>query len=372
MFLLYRSCRGAGASPRTSALLSLAGFIVGIEIVPSLRPQAFGFLLFAAALWAVTTRARSPSRIWFVPLLVIPWANLHGSFPLALVLLGLAWLEDHRQDAEAWRVLVAGGAAFLATLLNPYGIRVWMYVVDLSSHPIVTQRIGEWGPPSFQTITGFAFFVSLLAIGVFLARSGRPIGWSPLALLGVFAVLGMLQIRGVAWWAIVASVVVAGLVRDNGRTRDPSRSPVNALIAGVLILFLVITMPIRGGLDPASGGPAVLSYAPEHLVAAAREAVPSGSHAFVSQLHASWSEYSAPELPVAVDPRIELFPESIWDDYYSCRPAGKAGNVCSTDGTSVCWCSSQMQAEGLLAVLENRTGWRRIAVDVNGAVYVRD
>lgn len=372
MFLVYRSCRAAGAAPRTSALLSLASFVVGIEIVPSLRPQAFGFLLFAAALWAVTTRARSPRRIWLVPLLVLPWVNLHGSFPLALVLLGLAWLEDHRHDPGARRVMAAGGVALLATFVNPFGIRVWSYVIELSSHPVVSRRIAEWGPPSFQTITGFAFFVSLLAVGVLLARSPRPIGWAPLGTLGAFAVLGLLQIRGVAWWAIVAPIVVAGLLRDDHRPRDHSRLPVNALIAGALFSLLAITAPIGRGVDPASGGPAVLSYAPERLVAAAREAVPSGSHAFVSQLHASWSEFSAPDLLVAVDPRIELFPEGVWDDYYLVS-AGREGWEVVLDRWDVrVLVLEPTQAEGLLAVLETNSGWRRIAVDANGAVYLRD
>jgi len=372
MSLVYRSCRAAGAAPRTAALLSLAGFIVGIEIVPALRPQAFGFLLFAAALWAVTTRDRSPRRIWVVPLLMIPWANLHGSFPLALVLLGLAWLEDHRSGAEARRVMVAGAIAFLATLANPFGIRVWSYVIELSSHPIVTRWIAEWGPPSFQTPTGFAFFASLLAVGVLLARSPRPIGWVPLGTLGVFAVLGLLQIRGVAWWAIAAPIVVAGLLRDDDRSRDRSRSPVNAVIAGVLVLLLVITAPIGRGADPAAGGPAVLSYAPEHLVEAAREAVPPGSHAFVSQLHASWSEFSAPELLVAVDPRIELFPEVVWDEYFLVS-AGREGWEEVLDRWDVrVLVLEPTQAEGLLAVIGANPEWRRIAVDALGAVYIRD
>jgi hypothetical protein len=146
---------------------------------------------------------------------------------------------------------------------------------------------------------------------------------------------------------------------------------VNVMIAGVLILFLVITMPVGLGVDPASGGPAVLSYAPEHLVAAAREAVPSGSHAFVSQLHASWSEFSAPELPVAVDPRIELFPESIWDEYYLVS-AGREGWERVLDRWDVeVLVLEPTQAEGLLAILDENAGWRRIAGDVNGAVYVR-
>ncbi len=111
---------------------------------------------------------------------------------------------------------------------------------------------------------------------------------------------------------------------------------------------------------------------PEHLVAGARDAVPSGSHAFVYQLHASWSAPSAPEVPVAVDPRVELCGIR-WYDYYLVS-AGREGleRVLHLWNVRVL-VLEPTQAEGLLAVLEEKNaGWRRIASDVNGAVYVRD
>ena len=372
VFLLYRACRSAGAAPRTAALLTLAGWLVGIEILPAMRPQLFGFVLFAATLWAVTTRRASPRRVWLVPLLVLPWASLHGSFPLALVLLGIAWLEDRRSDrVAARRLLVVAAATALATLANPFGLRVWSYVAELSTHPVVSRRISEWGPPSVHTPTGLLFFASLFAVVILLARSPRPVGWVPLLTLGVFAILGLLAIRGVVWWALVAPVVVAGIVRDEDRTRSRSRPPLHAVIVGALAVLVIVTLPIGRGTDPDTGGPAVLTYAPENLVAAARGAAPPGTHLFVSQLYASWSEFSAPAFPVEVDPRIELFPENVWDDYYLVS-GGREGwdTVLDRWGVTVLLLEPE-QASGLLEVLPSHPEWRRVEQDGAGSVYVR-
>ena len=83
--------RGAGV--RMVAGLTLAAFIVA-AVALALRPQLFGMALFALTLFIVGERHRRPRLLWLVPVLVVIWANVHGSFFLAPVLLGLAWLED--------------------------------------------------------------------------------------------------------------------------------------------------------------------------------------------------------------------------------------------------------------------------------------
>ncbi|MEO8291655.1 MAG: hypothetical protein ABI635_00835 [Actinomycetota bacterium] len=372
MFFLYRACRAAGGGPRASACLSLAGWLVGIQLLPELRPQQFGFLLFAAVQWIVATRRGSPHRLWLVPILVAAWANLHGSFPLALVLLGFASLEDRRKDpAGARRAMMVMGASLVATLLNPFGVRVWSYVVELSTNPVVSQRISEWQPPSIHTPTGALFFTSLLAATIFLARSGRSVGLIALLKLGGFGALGLLTVRGVAWWGLVAPVVVAGVLPGDGALRPADRSPLNATIAAALLIATGLVAPIGRGTDPVTGGPAVLTYAPESLVSAAREVVPTGSHVFVSQLYASWSEFSAPALAVAVDPRIELFPASVWADYASVSD-GQEGWARILDEWQVnALVLDPGQSGGLLAVIGDSPEWRRIRADPSGFVYVR-
>ena len=103
--LLIGSRRGWSA--RNAALLTLGAFVVAAPAL-ALRPQLLGMALFAITLVIVEDRHRHPARLWAIPILVVLWANLHGSFFLAPLVLGLAWLEDvaaraPRRDLTACR-----------------------------------------------------------------------------------------------------------------------------------------------------------------------------------------------------------------------------------------------------------------------------
>ncbi len=95
-----------GLRERTAALLALAAFAV-MAVALALRPQLIGMAFFAVVLLLVVDRRAHPGRLWLVPLIVAVWANIHGSFFLGPVALGLAWLEDvHDHDPRARRVLL--------------------------------------------------------------------------------------------------------------------------------------------------------------------------------------------------------------------------------------------------------------------------
>ena len=88
-------------------------------------------------------------------------------------------------------------------------------------------------------------------------------------------------------------------------------------------------------------------------------------------MYASWSEYRAPGLPVAVDPRVELFPKETWDDYLLVS-AGRDGwqQVLDRWGVDVLVLQPD-QSTGLLAVIGNDPGWRPVLQTDHGSVYVR-
>jgi hypothetical protein len=369
---LYLACRGAGAAPRTAALLSLTGWAVGYLFFSQLRPQLFAFVLFAICSWAIATRRTHPRRIWLVPALVVPWVNLHGSFPLATALLLLAWLEDRRTDpARAKTLATATGLSIVASFANPFGPSVWRYVVDLSTNPAVSSRIGEWASPTVRTSTGLLFLASVLAVGILLARREGPTGWIPLLTLGAFALLGLVAARNVAWWALLAPVTVASLISDGSRTPLEARSSTNLAIPVLLGLVAIAVAPISRGTDPVSGGPDTLTFAPESLVRNASDAVPAGSHAFVSEVYASWSEFSAPELPVAVDPRIEIFPVEVWNDY-TIVTEGRSGWQGVLDRWNVrVLILHPGEAAGLITSISDDPTWQLVDRSVAGAVYVR-
>jgi hypothetical protein len=370
--ILYRTCRAAGASSRTAALLTLGGWLVGIDFLPQMRAQLFAFLLFALLMWAVATRHVAPTRIWLVPALMLPWVNIHGSFPLIFVVLGFAFLEDrHRDSSLSRRILLVALASVVLTLANPFGIRVWAYAMNVATAPEVVRQVIEWRPPSVYTPTGFFFFASLLVVAGLLARRPQKTSWVSLLTLGVFAAIGLTAIRGVGWWAMVAPVVVAGVIRDEERSRDESRPPSHLVLVVVMVSLLAIAFPWDRGVDPVTGGPAVLSYAPEGLVSAAEAVSAPGARTFVSGLFSSWTELSAPSLPVAVDARIEVFPERVWEGYFIVS-AGREG----WDEVLERWRVRTLileptQAADLLEILPDHPEWRLIARNAYGAVYAR-
>lgn len=370
--ILYRTCRAAGAAPRTAALLTLGSSIVGIDFLAQMRAQLFAFLLFALLLWAVTTRHVAPTRIWLVPALMLSWVNIHGSFPLIFVVLGSAALEDRHDDSPyRLRLLLVALASLVVSLANPFGYRAWVYAMDVASTPEVVRQVIEWRPPTIYTPTGFFFFASLFAVAGLLARRAQQTTWVSLLTLAAFACFSLIAIRGVVWWAIVAPVVIAGVLRDEGRTRDATRHPSHLVLAGAILALLAVTFPWDRGIDPATGAPAVLSYAPEGLVSAAEAVSPPGTHTFASGLFTSWTELSAPSLPVAVDARIEIFPEQVWEDYFIVS-AGREG----WDEVLERWevrtlILESSQAEDLLEVLPDHPEWRLIERNPYGAVYTR-
>jgi hypothetical protein len=374
--LLYLACRGRGVPPRTAALLTLAGWLSGIEILGQLRPQLFGLLLFSLCVWALATRRSHPLRVWVVPVAVLPWASLHGSFPLAIVLLGFAWLEDRADLPEIARSdLIAAGVGFAVSFLNPFGVRAWTYIWELSTNPVVSKQVSEWGPPSIKTWTGFFFFASLLAVCALFARRERRVGWLPLLELATFAVLALLAGRGVAWWGLYAPVVLAGVMADRSPARSADgavdRSRIPLVVIAALAALLLLAIPTHLGTDPADGGPAALLFAPEQLVAVAESCAPSGTRVYTSQVYASWTEFSAPQLPVMVDSRIELFPIDIWRDYFTVTN-GQDGWQAVLDRWDVdVLIVHRGQSEGLESVIGRDPDWRAVIDTEAGKVYVR-
>jgi len=342
--------------------MALGGFVIAAPAL-ALRPQLFAIVLFAATLAILADRARHPRRLLLLPLLAIAWANLHGSFPLIVVLLGLGWLD------EIGRVLVARAAirpghgpgratdairgstglallaavSALATVITPFGIDVWRYVAHLASDPTVTSAVSEWRPPSPLDPAGALFYVSLItgfAIALLRVHADRnrvrPATFAPIATLVAFGVLGIVTGRGLAWWAMILPISGAALAHDGGLTgylprplkplaalfsgagtaaaaRATRRSPLNTIVALLLIVVGIALLPAWRAVGPAGVPAGTLSAAPQGIAAWFRD---SGVRAVVwaPQTWGSWLEFAAPDERVAVDSRIELFPPAVWAD----------------------------------------------------------
>lgn len=321
---LFAIARRQGVDARRAAWLTLGGFVISAAAL-ALRPQLLGMSLFAAVAFLVVDRRSHPDRLWAIPAIVLVWANLHGSFFLAPLVLGLAWLEDVQgRQPGARRLLVVALASAVAACVTPFGPAVWAYAVGLSVNPEVTRRITEWQPTTIRDVPGLLFYGSALAVVVLLARRGRPVSWPALLGIGLFFVIGAYAARGIAWWPIGAMAAVAGLLAVDATdvANRPARRDslgiqrLNVLVAGAIVAFGLTTLPLWRPIDPGTLAPTgVVANAPSGITLQLRSLARPGDRLLNPQVWGSWFEFALPDLPVAIDSRIEFFEPEVWDAY---------------------------------------------------------
>jgi hypothetical protein len=373
---LFLIGRRRGLIARDAALLTLAAFLVS-AVALGLRPQLIGMALFAVVLALVTDRRAHPGRLWAIPLIVLVWANIHGSFFLGPVVLGLAWLEDlHDRAPRRHLALLVALVSMAAACVTPFGPAVWSYALGLSTNRFVTERITEWQPTSLHDLPGILFFGSAMAVVVLIARRGTQTAWPTLAWLAVFFVIGAYAIRGVAWWPLGAVAAIAGVLVTS-RIPDPVHPEplgtplmrrLNVVVVAVLVLAGVALLPAWRPLEPGLETPAgVVGTAPPGITGALRAMARPSERVFNPQPWGSWFEFDLPDLPVAIDSRIELFPASAWDAYEGVVD-GVEGWQAQLDAWDVTWVVVGAPDRELAARL-TAAGWRMTYTDGDGSIF---
>jgi hypothetical protein len=374
---LFEIGRRRGLGLRIAALLTLAAFVVSAPAL-ALRPQLLGMALFAVALLLIVDRRAHPRRLWAIPVIVLVWANLHGSFFLGPVVLGLAWLEDlHDRVARPHTGLGVAALSVAAACVTPLGPAVWAYAVGLSVNPEVTQRITEWQRTSPGDIPGLLFYASAAAVLVLLVRRGRATPWPTWVWLGLFFVIGAYAARGIGWWALGAIAPIAGLLASGiaDRTRQLKRPAplamrrINATLAGALVFAGIAFLPAWRPIDPGTLAPTgVLANAPTGITGALRDLARPGDRVLNPQVWGSWFEFALPDMPIAIDSRIELFPPEVWDAYDLVLGGGPEweDQLAAWDVTIAIAAASDA---GFADRLES-IGWRSVHEDADGSILV--
>lgn len=138
-----------------------------------------GYLLFALVRWMDGRRG----WIWALPPIFVFWANAHGGFVAGLGLLGAAAvgasLRSPRESVSLWLCL---GACLLATLINPYGLEYWAYILEATA--MERELIVEWRTPLYWQFLLVGIVAAFFVAGAWLRRAShrvRPEVWMLLA-----------------------------------------------------------------------------------------------------------------------------------------------------------------------------------------------
>jgi hypothetical protein len=181
MWFLSRAVRLGSDEPR----IWVPVFVLAAEMLAHwyyFRPQLFTYCFFAYFVWIVFAHLFGrPAWLWTLPPLLTVWANVHGGFLAGLGAIGLALglrvLQAYERTglraaalwSAAWPLILTLVAGFGATLLNPFGLGLWRYVLTELTHSTNRELIDEWMPLLHSSnLDSWTVLLVVLLLGVLL------------------------------------------------------------------------------------------------------------------------------------------------------------------------------------------------------------
>src|SRR5262249_17454456 len=206
--------------PILASLVTLVATWAGWEYW-DVRPQIVTYLLLAVFLYLLREgwETRSRSLVW-LPLLMIPWANLHAGFVTGIAIIGLVGLGTAlpalarpERRRTGWRVLgLAAGVGLvtgLASLVNPFGLRAVLFPLEVVNTRLFMSSTAEWFSPNFHNPAYRGFELMLLLLVPAFAWGRARLGLTD-ALVGLtFAHLGLSSARHIPLFTVAAAPLLA-------------------------------------------------------------------------------------------------------------------------------------------------------------------
>ena len=299
----------AGATSLTARLaLVLPVLAIGFDGW-SERPLLIGLACFAAAL--LVAEGRLEAR-WLLPIGWV-WVNTHGSWPLGigvLVLLAVGHRLDGERRPPELRALGWLSAGFAAAVLNPYGIGLLTFPVELLSRREELATIVEWKPPTYGRPSEQVFLLLVVIAAAGLLR--RPT-WRAALPSAVFVVLAATGARNVLPASLVLLVGGATSLAGWGSIDGSRTSPLARPLAGVALALGIAVGAVVVTTEPLDDSPYPIAadawlrdndLAPSEHRVIAREAVGNW-----------WELLDGPTGEIFIDDRIEVIPAAVVHDF---------------------------------------------------------
>jgi hypothetical protein len=221
-FVLYLAMLRRGAGRLSSFFVLCLVAVIGVDFNYS-RPQIFSFLLFPCTLYALYDFRRGGRSIYFLPLIILIWANLHGGFILGVLIIFaftfaefLKYLLNNkfgmfnfsslsRQRLKTLVIFSIGSG--IASLINPISYKVFLF-------PLIQERslfatIEEYHRPMLYEYHAYWFMLVLVIISILILVKKRDLDLSELFLAVIVILPSLKGIRYIIFFALGTGVFLA-------------------------------------------------------------------------------------------------------------------------------------------------------------------
>lgn len=302
-----------------------------------IRPQLAGLACFMWLLTRTVSRRPSTSDWWSIPLVFVVWANLHGSFAMGLLLLGVraigSWIDHIFRfssllprlggPAMSWILLTELAAA--ATLLNPYGLGLHLEILRFAEN-LNLQDLTEWQAMNMRTTAAQILFVCGFLVALIYRWTPRRVSAFELIALGGFGWMALTCDRMLLWWApLAANLLVRHAQALSNRWRKQLPGPPYVVTRGLWLVVCIgvpwivfaispIGMRLMKSREPALKV-ALSKQTPLEAIRYLNENPPQGlvfnSYEYGDVL--GWS--GPPGMQLFLNSHAHLIPRDVWQHY---------------------------------------------------------
>jgi hypothetical protein len=299
------------------------------------RPQMFSFMLGALVLYLLHLYKRERvDRLWLIPPIMMIWANLHGGFAIGFIFLFGSivgevlgnLLNGGDADVVQWgrlrKMVIVAAISIPVITINPNGVQMLAYPFRTVGIGVLQDFIQEWASPDFHKVHAWPFLLLLLGLFAAVGLSSRRIDWTDLTLVTGTAFMALTAGRNIALFAIAATPVLSHHVNvwltDRGWQLRPRRRMSKTMLAINWVLLLTVVLfgvvKIVSALNEKTVRAAQEEFFPVEAARFLDESPPPG-RMFNSYNWGGYLMFAAPNVPVYVDGRTDLYDDSFLREY---------------------------------------------------------
>jgi hypothetical protein len=345
-------------TPPIWSFLAVAFASTAVNLRSFIRPEIFSCLFLSIWLWLLlplrvnaqndsddsTTNDINWKIVGLSVVVMVLWCNMHTGFVSGIIVLAIyavaSWLEDHRAKKQlsgtSKTLLIGLMASALASLINPYGVGLWLYMPHLFFDPInseIRELQGIGSTELFQSLRFPLVCLGILcyaAIAFTISKNRKdsseflksPLRLSSLLLVTVATFLCFTKRRLVGLCALVMLFETAHLI--GSKKTDAGWPPLfwQKRISILVVELMVLILAPRGVLDLANKSVALcvpqetVEFRPPLKAMMFFNHNYDGGRIFSSiQISDMLDLYFSPKNSIFMDTRLDIFGPKIREDF---------------------------------------------------------
>lgn len=328
-------------------------------LLPFAGIRAIAWTALLSSVLIVLCQSKRPKVIYFVPAVILLWANVHGSFVVGI--LYLVWRCLAKRSIVNISILLT---SLLVTFITPYGVGMYVEVLRTTTDNSLHVNIAEWLP--LQPSVGIGIFAGIWVAVLFLTK--KSVLWKRfLRFEAILLVMSFTSARHTVLFLLFAlPAVLSGA--------DGLRLPIKTVAAkrlaiGLVALFVFICVLFTGKAFKGYSFDREATY-PKAIAATLLEA-PCDGNVFAHYNYGGYLIWKVPGEQLFIDGRMpswSLDGQNIMADYLKVTKDGayRAEVFSRYNVRCVVWNRSDSFGKTL-----QREGWSVAESEKNGTVLLR-